>query len=63
MNKMPEYYIIFERKNTFPEFWAAIPGSKAASERTDPITNYEYVIMVDIVLHCVPKRKPPNFGQ
>jgi len=36
MNKMPEFYMIFAIKILFPEFWRAIPGSKAASERTGP---------------------------
>jgi len=36
MNKMAEFYIIFARKILLPEFWAAIPSSKAESERTRP---------------------------
>jgi len=33
---MPEFYMIFAIKILFPEFWRAIPGSKAESERTRP---------------------------
>ena len=36
MNKMPEFYMIFAPKYLSPEFWRAIPGSKAESERTRP---------------------------
>jgi len=38
---------ICHKKYFFPEFWRAIPGSKAESERLDP--NINYVIMMDIV--------------
>jgi len=31
---MHEFYMIFEIKVLFPEFWRAIPGSKAESEQT-----------------------------
>jgi len=36
MQKMPEFYRIFARKILFLEFFGAIPGSKAESERIRP---------------------------
>jgi len=44
--------MMFARKILFPEFFGAIPGSKAESERTRPQHQLGYVIMVDIVLRA-----------
>jgi len=47
----PILHFICQKNTFFPNFFGAIPGSKAESELIlDPNTNY--VIMVDIVLRA-----------
>jgi len=51
MQKTPEFYGIFARQIPFPQFFGAIPGSKAESERIRTNTNYVYRSSGAIVLN------------
>jgi len=62
---MPEFYVIFARKNTFsPNFGGQFPALKLRVSGLDPNTNY--MIMVDIVLRAqsckIPVYAPPYDG-